>query len=406
MKNRISMLLVLTLALLGGLSVATAQNANQQPILTGASLAGGYAINLNSSNNLTNWLSNDGSSLIMQYPGGQATNGYVFITYGPSIPPGNRPGQDMSGYQSLNIEMKGDPGSVVYVGIKDSKQPDDGTETKIPITVSANYKTYSIPLSQFVGVNLKSVYLMTEWVFLGSNPQNLEVDNVFYSSVTAQTYNFAHFAVAGGWQTTLTLINYSPQTVTCATSFYSDSGAPLQVPFSGGTSSSRTDTLLPGNSVHDQTTASVSAAVTEGWVQTTCSGPVQASLLYRLFNSSGVALGEAAVNPSTVPSSNFVTFAQTATGVAYANPSPTQPAVVTFTAISSTGARLGTSNITVGPMAHGSANIGPLLNLQNFTGFVEITSTSPIVSLSLNAEAFPVFSSMPPGDLSSTTPLY
>jgi hypothetical protein len=32
---------------------------------------------------------------------------------------------------------------------------------------------------------------------------------------------------------------------------------------------------------------------------------------------------------------------------------------------------------------------------------VKITSTIPIVSLSLNDEAFPVFSSLPPGDLLS-----
>ena len=54
-------------------------------------------------------------------------------------------------------------------------------------------------------------------------------------------------------------------------------------------------------------------------------------------------------------------------------------------------------------MAHGSANVGPLLGLASFTGFVKITSTIPIISLSLNAEAFPVFSSLPPGDLPSST---
>jgi hypothetical protein len=61
--------------------------------------------------------------------------------------------------------------------------------------------------------------------------------------------------------------------------------------------------------------------------------------------------------------------------------------------------------ITLGPLAHGSANLGPLLGLQSFTGFVKITSSVPILSLSLNAEAFPVFSSLPPGDLPSSTPL-
>jgi len=57
------------------------------------------------------------------------------------------------------------------------------------------------------------------------------------------------------------------------------------------------------------------------------------------------------------------------------------------------------------PNAHTANNIGPLLGLASFTGSVQIVSTAPIISLSLNAEAFPVFSGLPPGDLSSGTPL-
>jgi hypothetical protein len=56
-------------------------------------------------------------------------------------------------------------------------------------------------------------------------------------------------------------------------------------------------------------------------------------------------------------------------------------------------------------LAHGAANLGPLLGLSSFTGFVKVTSTIPIISLSVNAEAFPVFSSLPPGDLPVSTVL-
>ena len=40
-----------------------------------------------------------------------------------------------------------------------------------------------------------------------------------------------------------------------------------------------------------------------------------------------------------------------------------------------------------------------LFGLTSFTGSIEVTSTEPIVSLSLNFEADPVFSSLPPGEL-------
>ena len=66
------------------------------------------------------------------------------------------------------------------------------------------------------------------------------------------------------------------------------------------------------------------------------------------------------MNPETAPTTESATFAETNTGIVYANPS---------------------------------------------TGFVKITSTIPVLSLSLNAEVFPVFSALPPGDLPSTTVL-
>ena len=40
-----------------------------------------------------------------------------------------------------------------------------------------------------------------------------------------------------------------------------------------------------------------------------------------------------------------------------------------------------------------------LFGLPRFTGSIEVTSTEPILSLSLNFEADSVFSSLPPGEL-------
>jgi len=54
---------------------------------------------------------------------------------------------------------------------------------------------------------------------------------------------------------------------------------------------------------------------------------------------------------------------------------------------------------------HGQANIGPLLGLSSFTGSVQITSSVPILTLLINFEAAPVFSSLPPADLPVGTAL-
>ena len=222
------------------------------------------------------------------------------------------------------------------------------------------------------------------------------------NAITSNKYYFSDFAYSGGYQTTLTYVNYSTQSVTCTTNFYGDNGLAVAMPFNDQTGSVRTDTMPPGGSLHVQTVAPLAPPFVQGWAQATCTGPVQAGMLFRFF-SNGVAVGEASVNAETSPAPTFATFAQTATGIAYANPVPTQTALITIAAYNSAGAKLGSQNITLGPLQHATANVGPLLGLATFTGFVKVTSNIPIIALSLNAEAFPVFSSLPPGDLPNTT---
>ena len=222
-----------------------------------------------------------------------------------------------------------------------------------------------------------------------------------------RTYYFPHLAVGDNWQTTVTYINYSREEVTCQTDFISDHGTPLMVSFAElGTVDSRTDVLPPGGSVHQETDVDLSAPLAPGWARATCTGPVQASLLFRQYDSEGMPVAEAGVNAATVPATSFVTFAEqgegkNGTGVAYANPSDTA-ALVTFTARDADGEVLAIEDLMLPPNGHGAQNMPPLFDLSSFTGSLEVTSTEPIVSLSLNFEAAPVFSSLPPGELDAS----
>ena len=222
-----------------------------------------------------------------------------------------------------------------------------------------------------------------------------------------QTYYFPHLAVGASWQTTITYINYSPQEVTCQTDFLSDDGTPLMVSFEDrGTVPSRTDVLPPGGSVHQETNVELSAPLAPGWALANCSGPVQASLLFRGYNSEGMPVAEAGVNAATVPATRFVTFAEqgegkNGTGVAYANPSDTA-ALVTFTARDADGEVRASEDLMLPPNGHGAQNMPTLFDLSSFTGSLEVTSTEPIVSLSLNFEAASGFSSLPPGELDAS----
>ncbi|PYS50476.1 MAG: hypothetical protein DMG13_20905, partial [Acidobacteria bacterium] len=178
-----------------------------------------------------------------------------------------------------------------------------------------------------------------------SNSLGFNIDPVSNNSYP-YVYYFAQIAVGGGWQTALTYVNYSPQNVVCQTSFSATSGVPLTVPFAGVAASSRTDAIAAGGTLHQESNADAGTPVATGWAQARCSGPIKSSVLFRSYQN-GIATAEASVS-GTLPASKFVSFANSLTGIAYANPS-TEPAVITFRALDSSGNVVGTANLTLAP---------------------------------------------------------
>jgi hypothetical protein len=192
-------------------------------------------------------------------------------------------------------------------------------------------------------------------------------------------------------------VNPSAQPVSCGTSFYADSGMPLSPPFNGIALSSVSDGIPAGATTQRRTDAQPNIPAVTGWARADCTGPVKASALFRSYNGN-VAQAEAAMIAMPEPATTFVTYADQSTGVAYANPSA-EPAMVTFTLADTTGAPLGSTTITLPEYCHGFAGLGSLLGISSFQGSVTITSTRPILSLSLDFEAAPVFSALPPGQI-------
>src|SRR5207237_1381281 len=137
--------------------------------------------------------------------------------------------------------------------------------------------------------------------------------------------------------------------------------------------STRTDTLSPAGTLHVETRANANGPVATGWASAQCSGPIKASLLFRSYDH-GVPVGEAGVNAMTAPATSFVGFADTQTGIAFANPSG-QPATATITAVNLSGQVVVSRNLLIPPGQHSAAFVGSLLGLNSFTGSVRITST-------------------------------
>jgi len=141
-----------------------------QPVYMGSALAPDYDMGVATSGGLTDWVTDMGGFMCMAYPDDQDW-GAVFITVGqPTAPP--RPSQDLSGYQALSLELRGEGGGEsVWVGLKDSTDPDDGTETKQQVSnLTQDWRTFTFPLSSFSTADPARLNVVTEFVFEPGTP--------------------------------------------------------------------------------------------------------------------------------------------------------------------------------------------------------------------------------------------
>src|SRR5579864_2973188 len=251
MHSRVVSFLAMSLAAVVWLRPTLAQSTSRPdlPILTGIDLGAGLNRVVNTAGNQTNWLSTDGSSLLLQYPGGEYTTSsspnqsqpsgpqpnfgflliYADVAAAPAQP-GSRGGQDMRGYQALKLRMRGDQVSTVEIAIKDSKQKDDGSETTVLITVSPQWQTYYIPLSWFIKVDLSQIYFLTEIILNGRSPQRVQVSEIAYTSQPpAAGRILPDFTYGGGWSSTMYFTNLSGAIVTFPVSFFKDDGSPMYI---------------------------------------------------------------------------------------------------------------------------------------------------------------------------------
>src|SRR5205823_3783994 len=133
--------------------------------------------------------------------------------------------RDLSAYQSLVPEMSGDPGTIVDIGIKDNTQPADGTETKIRIPLAADWQTYHIPLSRFTRADLGRLYVVTEFVFGGTQTQTFRVRNITFTSALTTPGTLPQFAFGGGWYSAVYFANTSSNVVSLPIRFIRDGQA-------------------------------------------------------------------------------------------------------------------------------------------------------------------------------------
>ncbi len=128
-------------------------------------LSSGYGMGVETSEGSTDWVRVTNEHIRMAYPPGQVW-GAVFITVGqPTEPP--RPARDFTAFRALSVEIRGDKGGeYVLLGVKDSADPDDGSETKVRLAgLTRDWQRFEIPLSRFRTGDIKTLYVVAEFVF-------------------------------------------------------------------------------------------------------------------------------------------------------------------------------------------------------------------------------------------------
>ena len=184
--QRILIILLCLLLLFGGGTIAffvtQQQNAphSNRNIYVNGKLESDLDFGVQTSGSQQGWLKPNGDAVTLTYPANQAW-GTMFITVGPAVPTGQRPGIDLRGYRSLVVDLRAATDrQCVRIGIKDRNQPDDGTETSVPKCLTTQWSTITIPLKTFSRVDLSQVYVVFEVNFEGSSSMTVDVRNIRY----------------------------------------------------------------------------------------------------------------------------------------------------------------------------------------------------------------------------------
>ena len=113
--------------------------------------------------------------------GGPEWAAFIIRVGGPS-PSITRNSKDYSTFTRLRLEMKGDQGGETFsVHLKDSEDPDDGSQTDIPVTLTDEWENYEFDLSAFDTADLSKLYIVTGFLFYQQpEPASFSVRNITF----------------------------------------------------------------------------------------------------------------------------------------------------------------------------------------------------------------------------------
>ncbi|HTM52040.1 MAG TPA: choice-of-anchor V domain-containing protein [Bryobacteraceae bacterium] len=222
-------------------------------------------------------------------------------------------------------------------------------------------------------------------------------DNIYTTSVTltagsappptgsSTTQIISHIADGARWKTTVILVNLDTVPAPFTLNFWKDDGSAFPISLTGrGTQAVVTDTIPAGGSRTIETDGTA-AALGTGWAELISSQAVSGTAVFR-----DQTLGQEAAVPLLVSGGSRLMLpfdtGGLALGVALANPSANQDAVVTRTLRNGAGQVISTDSLTVAKHGHTSFLLSnSSTKPEDQRGVVEFSSPQPIYALGIRS---------------------
>jgi len=137
----------------------------------------GFKLKYAASTQFSYHFSNQKDYLIIEYP----TNKYAWASSYFSVDAlyGRVDQMDFSPYSKIVIEMRGESGGeLVEIGMKDINDPPDGSESKIKIKLTEEWKFYEFETNQFVTADMNKIMIPLLFVFEGPTGRKINVRSV------------------------------------------------------------------------------------------------------------------------------------------------------------------------------------------------------------------------------------
>lgn len=305
------------------------------------------------------------------------------------------------------------PPGTVGAGYSESLSATGGSGTYSNWTVTSGNLPPGISLNPATGVisgtplSISGLFNFTVSVSdasgdTGSTNLQLTIQPAASAGSLAPAGGFAQIASGAGWNTTMTLVNLSTDTVNGQISFYTATGNAMPLPLTftqfglSLSGSSQTFTLGPGASLVIESGGGSSLSV--GWAAVQATGALTG---YSIFD---FALPGGPDSEGTVPFDNSISSSVSLpydntngyrTGLALANESQS-PVSITATVLDQNGVQLASTQINLSAFAHTSLFVDQLFSVSaNTLGVVQFQSTGAITTIGLRFSPSGVFTSIP-----------